>query len=107
MIVLPGGVEAAFGRPLLAPLGDDAGGVRAVAQRDFEHLLGRRHFEVQRQIDLGHEAVDIVVGDVAPVFAQMRGDPVGAGLGRDDGGADRIGIARRRARSGWSRHGRY
>ena len=32
MVVLAGGVEAAFGGPLLALLGDDAGGVRAVAR---------------------------------------------------------------------------
>ena len=48
MVVLPGGVEPALGGPLLALLGDDAGGVRAVAQRDLEHLLGRRHLEVER-----------------------------------------------------------
>ena len=34
MVVLAGGVEPAFGRALLAPLGDDAGGVRLMAQRD-------------------------------------------------------------------------
>ena len=39
VIVLAGGVEPALGRPLLALLGHDAGGVRAVAQRDADHLL--------------------------------------------------------------------
>ena len=107
MVVLPGGVEPALGRALLALLGDDAGGVRAVAQRDREHLLGRRHLEVQRQVDLGHQPVDVVVGDVAAVLAQVGGDAVGAGLGGHDArrGPGRDG--RRRARSGWSRHGRY
>ena len=106
VIVLPRGVEPALGGALLALLGDDAGGVRLMAKRDGEHLLGRRHFEVQRQVDLGHQPVDVVVGDVAAVFAQVRGDAVGAGLGRHDRGADRDRDGRRRARSGWSRRGR-
>ena len=41
-------VEPALGRPLLALLGHDAGGVRAVAERDIDHLLGRRHLEIER-----------------------------------------------------------
>ena len=61
-------------------------------ERDRQHLLGRRHFEVQRQVDLGHQPVDVVVGDVAAVLAQMGGDPVGAGLRGDDRGAHRIGM---------------
>ena len=90
--MLAGGVEAALGGPLLALLGDDAGGVRAVGERDGEHLLGRRHFEVERDFERGHQPVDILVGDVAPVLAQMRGDAVGAGLRGGEGGADRIGM---------------
>ena len=35
---------------------------------------------------------DIVVGNMPAVFAQMRGDAVGAGRLRQDGGAHRIGI---------------
>ena len=83
MIVLAGGVEPALGGALLALFGDDAGGVRRWRSAIAEHLLGRRHFEVQRQVDLGHQPVDVVVGDVAPVLAQMGGDAVGAGLGRE------------------------
>ena len=92
VIVLAGGVEPALGGALLALLGDDAGGVRAMGERDREHLLGRRHFEVQRQVDLGHQPVDVAVGDVAAVLAQMGGDAVGAGLGGDDRRAHRIGM---------------
>ena len=40
-----------------------------------------------------HQPVDIVVGDVAPVLAQMGGDAVGAGRGGGEGGADRIGMS--------------
>ena len=92
VIVLAGGVQAALGGALLALLGDDAGGMGPWAQRDRQHLLGRRHFEVQRQVDLGHQPVDVVVGDVPAVLAQMSGDPVRAGLRRDDCRAHRIGV---------------
>ena len=56
--------------------------------------------------DRGLEAAHVVVVDVAPVLAQMRGDPVGAGFDGDQGGADRDREARRRARCGRSRHDR-
>ena len=92
MIVLPGGVEAALGGALLALFGDDAGGVGPVGERDREHFLGRRHLEVQRQVDLGHQPVDVAVGDVAPVLAQVGGDAVGAGRGGGMGRAHRVGM---------------
>ena len=108
MIVLAGGVEPALGRALLALLGDDAGGVRACgAARSpsissvaaISRFSGRSISAISRSMSL--------VGDVAAVLAQVGGDAVGAGLGGHDRGAHRIGMSRRRARSGWSRHGRY
>src|SRR4029078_10169324 len=57
-----------------------------------QHLLGSRHFQIQRQVDLGHQPVDVAVGDVAPVFAQMRGSPVSTGLCRDMRRSNRIGM---------------
>ena len=92
VVVLPGGVQPALGGALLALFGDNAGGVRAVRQRDLQHLLGRRHLEVQRQVDLGHQPVDVAVGDVPPVFAQVGGDAIGAGVGGHDCRAHRIGM---------------
>ena len=83
VVVLARRVEAALRRTFLAPLGDDAGGVGPVGEGDRQHLLGRRHLEVQRQVDLGHQPVDVLVGDVAPVLAQVGGDAVGAGVGGD------------------------
>ena len=53
MVVPSGSIEPAFGGPLLTPLRHDAGGVRSVAERDRQHLVGRRHFKVERQCDLG------------------------------------------------------
>ncbi len=86
------GVEPALGGELVAPLRHQAGGMRLVPERDFEHRLGRRHFEIERHRQLARQTRNVVVGDVAAVFAQMGGDAVGAGLGRQPGGAHRIGM---------------
>ena len=93
LLVLAGDIEAAFGGALLAPLGHEADGVRPGLERDRHHLVGRRHLEIERLGDLGLEPRDVVIADVAAVFAQMRGDAVGAGLDRELGRAHRIGMA--------------
>ena len=85
-------VEPAFGGALGAALRHQAGGVRPGPQRDRDHLRGRRHLQVERLGDLGLEAGNVVVADVAAVFAQMRGDAVGARRDRQLGGAHRIGM---------------
>src|SRR5262249_6581969 len=76
-------IEAAFGRALFAALGNETGRVRAGVDGDAHHLLGCRHFEIERLCDLRLEACDIVVADVPAILAQMRGDAVGAGFGRN------------------------
>ena len=106
MIVPARRVEAALGGALLAPLRHDAGGVRPMPERDRQHLVGRRHLEIERQGEPVHQPADVGVGDVAAILAKMRGDAVGAGLLGDQRGAHRIGLGCRRARSARSRHGR-
>ena len=91
-VVLPGGVKSALGGAFFAPFGDDAGGVRFVAERDLQHLLGRRHFEVERQAGGSLDAGEIVIADMAAVFAQVRRHPVAAGACDHFGGAHRIGM---------------
>ena len=91
-IVLAGDVEAAFGGALLAPLRHEAGRVRPGRERDGDHLVGRRHLEVERHGDLALQPRDVVVADVAAVLAQVRGDAVGAGRDRHHGRAHRIGM---------------
>ena len=78
-VVLARRVDAAFGRALLALFGNDAGGMRRCAQRDREHFVRRRHFEIERQIDLARQPIDVVVGDMPAILAQMRRDAVRAG----------------------------
>ena len=93
MIVLAGGVEPALGGPLLALLGDDAGGVGAVARARSSSISSVAAISRLSGISrLRHQRGDILVGDVAPVLAQMGGDAVGAGRRRGEGGADRIGM---------------
>ena len=91
-VMLAGRVESALGGALLAPFGDDAGGMRAVAQRDRQHLVGRRHLQVERQAGRGLDARQIRVADMAAVLAQMRGDAVAADRGDDLRRAHRIGM---------------
>jgi hypothetical protein len=64
-----------------------------VAQCDAEHFLGRRDLQIERQVDVVDQARDVIVGDVAPVLAQMRGDAVGTGRRRLARRAHRIGVA--------------
>ena len=61
-------------------------------QRDADHFARRRHFEIERLVDAGLEPRDVVVDDVTAIFAQMRGDAVGAGRERDLGGLHRVGM---------------
>ena len=84
-------VKAAFGRPLGSFFRHEAAGVRADAQRDVEHGLGRGHFEIERLRDRGLEPPHIVVVNVAPILAQVRGDPVSARLDRNQRRPNRIG----------------
>ena len=86
-------VEPALGGALLALLRHQAAGVRHVAQGDGQHLLGRRHLEIERPGQLALEPGDVGVGDVAAILAQVRGDAVGAGLDGQLRGAQRIGMA--------------
>jgi hypothetical protein len=85
-------VEPALGGELGALLRHDAGGMRLVAERDLQHLVGRRHLQVERQVDLGAEPVDVVVGDVPAILAQMRGDAVRPGLRRELRRAHGVGV---------------
>ena len=83
-------IQPTLGRQFFALLRDNTGGVRTMPQGNLQHFLGRRHLQIERQIDLIRKAFDILVGDVATVLAKMRGDAVGARLRRHDGGANRI-----------------
>ena len=90
LLVQRGHVQAAFGGQLLALLRHQADRMRGVPERDLEHLLGRRHFQIERQVDLIAQSLDVEIGNMSPIFAQMRGDAVGAGVRRQSGRPHRI-----------------
>ncbi len=83
-------VQPALGGEFLAPLGHQAHRVGLCGERNPQHVLGRRHLEIQRLRYLGLEAGHVAVADMAAVLTQMRGDAVGAGLDRGQRGAHRI-----------------
>ncbi len=60
--------------------------------RDGDHLVGRRHLEVERQGSGGLDASEIVVADMTAVFAQVRGNAVAADRSDNLGGAHWIGM---------------
>ena len=81
--------QSPFGRDLLTPLGHQTGGMRPMTQGNRQHFIGHRHFEIQRPASLGTQCaqgLDIGIGDMPPVLAQVGGDAVGPG---------RQGLARR------------
>jgi hypothetical protein len=71
-------VESALGRDLLAPLWNQRDLVGSQSGGDVEHLVGTGHLEIQHRPHRRAESCDIVVLNVPPVLAQMRGDAVGA-----------------------------
>ena len=91
VVVAADDVEPALGRALGALFRHQAAGVRLDAQGDVEHLVGRRHLEIERLGDRRLQPLHVVVADVAAILAQMRGDAVGAGLDRQQRGAHGIG----------------
>lgn len=90
-------IQPALGGALFALFRHQADRMRLVTQGDVEHFRRCRHFQIERQVDLGHQPVNIGIGDVATVLAQMRGDPVRARLGRLTGRAHRVGCSPPRA----------
>ena len=102
----PGDVEAAFGGHLFAAFRHQAGGVWPMSQCDgaaslrcaaISRLSGR-----PRLLGQCHEAIDVCVGDVPPILAQVGGDAVGPGLHGDlrRPGRIRIGLSARVANGG-------
>ena len=88
-----GDVEPAFGGALSRRSGTRQAACGRVRTAICHHLGGRRHFEIERLVDLGLQPRDVVVADVAAILAQMRGDAVGAGRDRELRRPHRIGMA--------------
>jgi hypothetical protein len=89
---LPGHVETALGRHLLAPLGNERHLKGLKRRRNPEHLLGERHLEIENGADRAREPAHVVILDVSSIFAQVRGDSIGPGALAQLSRGDRIGL---------------
>ena len=87
-----GGVQPAFGGPLLAIFRHDAGGMRFVAQGDRQHLVGRRHFQIERDRERVHQHGQVIIADMATVFPKMSGYAIGTCCCRNQRRAHRFGV---------------
>ena len=91
---LPGHVEPALGRELLAALRHQAAIRRPVLDREVDHRVRYRHLEIDARLHRAQQHFDVARLNVPPVFAQVHGDAVGARLLGDERGRDGIGVAR-------------
>ena len=62
------------------------------ARGDADHLVGRRHLEVELDVGELAQAAHVLVLDVAAVLAQVHGDAVGAAEMRLDRRPHRVGL---------------
>jgi hypothetical protein len=83
-------IEAAFGGSLAALFRHEAAGVRARIESNRDHLVRRRHFEIERLRDFLLQPFHIVVADMAAVLAQMRSYAIGASRNREQSRAQGI-----------------
>jgi len=83
-------VEPALGCDLFAPLWDERHLVRANSLGDREHFVGTGHLEVEDGRHGCGESLDVVVLNVAAIFAEVRGDAIGAGALADNGSVNRV-----------------
>jgi len=90
MIVLASGIKPAFGRTLGAFLRHQTDCVRICRQRDAQHFICCRHFEVERLVDFRLQARDVIVADMTAVLSQVRRNPVASGRDRKLGSAHGI-----------------
>ena len=99
-------VETAFGRDLVAPFGHEHRHLGLQPHRDVDHLGGRRHLEVELDVDELAQPPHVLVLDVPAILAQVNGDAVGAAQMRLDGRPHRIGFVRSARLAQSSRRGR-
>ena len=64
--------------------------MRTVPKGDFQHLLGRSHFQIERQVCRCLNAGEVIIADMSAIFAQVSGDAIAADPGDDFGRAHRV-----------------
>ena len=87
-----GGVEASFGGDFGTVFGDEANFGGLEAEGEVEHGGGGGHFEVELFAAFAAESENVVVLDVATIFAEVDGDGVGTGVEAEQGGGNGVGF---------------
>ena len=86
------GVEASFGGDLRAVFGDEANFGGLEVEGKVEHGGGGGHFEVELFAAFAAESENVIVLDVATIFAEVDGDGVGTGAEAEQGGGNGVGF---------------
>ncbi len=84
-------VESALGRQLFAAFGHERGEVRLRVDTDLDDLFGHAQLKVQFAPNGLFQALNVTIGDVAAVFAQVENDAMRPGGLAGQRGVDRIG----------------
>ena len=87
------GIEPTFGGPFSAFFGHQTDRVWSSLERNADHFRGRCHLKIERLVDFRFQASNIVVANVATIFAKVCGNPIAAGRDRKLGSAHRIRMA--------------
>jgi hypothetical protein len=85
-------VEAALGGHFFAPLRHQAGILRFDAAAKVEHLRRHRRFQVHVRAQQRADRQHVGVLDMAPVFAHVQRDRIGAGFFSLQGRLQRVGV---------------
>jgi len=80
--MLPDHVEAAFSCAFLTLFRHQARRMRLYLERNAHHLVGRRHFEVERLVDLRLQPRDVIIANMPSILPKMSSDPVTTGRNR-------------------------
>lgn len=86
------GIEASFGGDFSTVFGDEANFCGLEAKGEVEHGGGGGHFEVELFAAFLAESKNIVVLDVAAIFAKVDSDGVGTGAEAEQGCGNGVGF---------------
>jgi hypothetical protein len=89
---LGGGIETAFGGDFSTVFGNEADLGRLQAEGEVEHGWGGGHFEVELFAAFAAESENVVVLDVATIFAEVDGDRVCPDAEAEKGGGNGVGF---------------
>jgi hypothetical protein len=89
---LGGGIETAFGGDFRTVFWDEADLGRLQAEGEVEHGWGGGHFEVELFAAFATESENVVVLNVATIFAEVNGDRVCPDAEAEKGGGNGVGF---------------